>query len=836
MSIKLDLSQFKHVKSDGKTTTLQHRDGHQLTIAHKSMSPEAQKQLTALATSAQTPLDKQESTAMMASGGLSTATNSIQNYATYGQNTNPEPQTPDQKASRLPPTNDQQKAAVKAQLDKVDQENATDQARMANGMAEGGKVSAAQTIKNKRMNPDSKSVIVLPSAQEESEKKQKDTGFGKVQMKADGGTLQAASNNQSATNSTGVASASDIWNNVKGAFDSKANGGEIKKPKFCAYCGGMAHGGECKSEPKMYADPQEPVSQDDSAPTAPQALQPAPDVAQATSFDLPKAEQDNKQKLVETPPIMQATRDKYNQLAGNNPGDPTAPIVDPGIMTFGPNGEPPKNFNPDIWSQAEQQIKTQSQMDLNAKTQEAQKIQAENEVRARAGLDPVPLPQAVPKDATQDFQQQIGAIPQNSNQPNTPAPTVPGAQPASAPSESYDPEQMLKSGYSQELAGIHNTGVAQAQQAEAQQADYQKQIDIQQHAQQNYQNSVATLDKERQNFISDIQNNHISPEQYWTGTKNPQTGEYEGGHSKIAAGIGMLLAGFNPTNNPNAAIQFLQKQMDRNMDAQVQNMGARKTLLEANLHQFQNLNQATSMTRIMMNDALSNQINMEASKAASPLAKAAAQNAIGQLQMDSSQKFRQLSLMHAMTQLATNSGGNPDAIGQTIGYMRAINPEMAKTYEQLYVPGIGLGKVPVPDNARQELTAKQDLNNAAQDLYQYSKQHTNLVPGSADYNFGVTKALAFQQKVREGLLGTVFRESEKPLLEKFSKENPAGAFKALSTQPQLRAIIDSNNNSLNVLKKTYGLPTPAPGPQIKTVNGVQYIRGPNGQAVPYKGK
>jgi len=59
MSIKLDLSKFKHVKSDKNTTTLRHKDGHELTIAHNAMSPEMKTQLSALSglsTEAQTPL------------------------------------------------------------------------------------------------------------------------------------------------------------------------------------------------------------------------------------------------------------------------------------------------------------------------------------------------------------------------------------------------------------------------------------------------------------------------------------------------------------------------------------------------------------------------------------------------------------------------------------------------------------------------------------------------------------------------------------------------------------------------------------------------------------
>lgn len=71
-SIKLDLSKFRHLKSDKDTATLQHKDGHVLTIATKALSPEFQKQLGALTNiskDAETPADKEEMKTKMADGG-----------------------------------------------------------------------------------------------------------------------------------------------------------------------------------------------------------------------------------------------------------------------------------------------------------------------------------------------------------------------------------------------------------------------------------------------------------------------------------------------------------------------------------------------------------------------------------------------------------------------------------------------------------------------------------------------------------------------------------------------------------------------------------------------
>lgn len=51
--ISLDLKKFKHIKSDDDTATLRHVDGHELTIAKKSLSPHFQQQLEAISNMAE---------------------------------------------------------------------------------------------------------------------------------------------------------------------------------------------------------------------------------------------------------------------------------------------------------------------------------------------------------------------------------------------------------------------------------------------------------------------------------------------------------------------------------------------------------------------------------------------------------------------------------------------------------------------------------------------------------------------------------------------------------------------------------------------------------------
>ncbi len=71
--ITFDLKNFKHVGSDKNTTTLRHKLGHTITLAHQHLSKEAQEQLAAMANNDLTPQQKAEKdqmTQQMNRGGV----------------------------------------------------------------------------------------------------------------------------------------------------------------------------------------------------------------------------------------------------------------------------------------------------------------------------------------------------------------------------------------------------------------------------------------------------------------------------------------------------------------------------------------------------------------------------------------------------------------------------------------------------------------------------------------------------------------------------------------------------------------------------------------------
>lgn len=555
------------------------------------------------------------------------------------------------------------------------------------------------------------------------------------------------------------------------SIEQQRSGSNLAKGgRVCEKCGGKV---------KMYADPTNKVSQDDTAPVA----QSIPNYSDPNVINEAQA-QEELHRNQETENIKQKRLEEiYNDLAANKNPMKSYTL---NAYQFGPQGQEPQQFSPETAAEAQKQYSEEEANNAAQIAQAQQEAIKTNQARTSMGLQPIPVPN-VPNGPQ---------IPGSMENPPLNTPPTKALNPSDQPSDEYGMNSamgMMQEGYNQREEAISNTAKAQAELGQQQSQVYQNAIKAKTDALNAYQDSYNELDQERKNHIADIQNSYIDPNKYWDN------------HSKVMSGIGMILAGFNPSNSPNAAVNFLKYQMDQNMTAQAQNLNTKNNLLAANIRQFGNLKDATDMTRLMQSDVVQYELNNAAAKASSPLAKSAALNASGQLKIEFAPLQQQFAMRQAMMKLANNNG-NPQAVDHMLGYMRVVNPEMAKETESRYVPGVGLGSTPIPPDVRGQLISHQNLATQGQDLFNYAQTHMNLVPGTAEYNYGVTKAMSFQQAIREGLLGTVFRESEKPLLEKFVTSNPAGALKMLTTEPRIKAILDSNEMQLNNIKRGYGLP------------------------------
>lgn len=231
--------------------------------------------------------------------------------------------------------------------------------------------------------------------------------------------------------------------------------------------------------------------------------------------------------------------------------------------------------------------------------------------------------------------QAVAPIPQPSPTPQmTPeAPPAPGANDpygVNATSEAFG------QGIAEKQAGILGESAAQSSEGMGQAAALQQQVAAQQQQVADYQSHYKDLEDERSHFMHDVENQHIDPKHYQSTM---------GVGNKIATAIGMILGGFGAAaGQENGGVAMFNKLIQQDIDAQKSNLGKSENLLNANMKQFGNLRDATDMTRVMKMDLISNQLKLEAAKAQSPMAKAKALQASGDLKMAASQQLGQLAM------------------------------------------------------------------------------------------------------------------------------------------------------------------------------------------------
>lgn len=270
--------------------------------------------------------------------------------------------------------------------------------------------------------------------------------------------------------------------------------------------------------------------------------------------------------------------------------------------------------------------------------------------------------------------------------------------PKQPPQDLYGTEaysNAFEQGVKAQKEGINAEEAAQSKLGELQQKVYAKQAEAQQNMIDSYAVHTDQLNKERQDFVQDIHNKHIDPNQY--------VGSLDTGQ-KMATIAGLILGGIGGGGQGNAALDFLNKQIDRDIEAQKSNIGKSESLLNANLKQFGNLRDATDMTRVMMSDVASRQIQDAAAKTMDPMAKARAQQALGVLDQQVAPVMSQIAMRKSLIGGAQSGRIDPAQV------IRMIVPKEEKheALKQL-------------QEAQELHKTKEDVKNAIQKIYDLNK-------------------------------------------------------------------------------------------------------------------
>lgn len=314
------------------------------------------------------------------------------------------------------------------------------------------------------------------------------------------------------------------------------------------------------------------------------------------------------------------------------------------------------------------------------------------------------------------------------------------------------------------------------------------------------------LDVERENLMNDLKNGHVDPNHLFS---TMGTGE------KIRTALGLILGGMGSglTGQPNAALELLNKKIDNDIKSQEIELGKNKSLLGYNLDKSRDIRAAREATRVMQRDLISDQLQGLETNSKDPMVRARAQNMMNQLQMQNAQSSMMLKMYQQMQSPQAQNGGTD----QQLQLMRMVNPEMAKSIDSRYVPGVGVASIPVSDQNRKEIALRSHLDNEIQQLRSFAQTNQGSL-SPAQRLKGEVLAKNVQDAYRQANGQGVFREAEAKFVGD-QVPNPTKFFAKFRTDPAYAELQDVNRNSLNTILDQHGLrPVGAARPQANVLS------------------
>lgn len=380
-------------------------------------------------------------------------------------------------------------------------------------------------------------------------------------------------------------------------------------------------------------------------------------------------------------------------------------------------------------------------------------------------------------------------------------------------------ERYLMQGLQQQQAGLQQQAKAESQLGKEEAGVLKQNIEKQDTAMEKFNENTNKMNQAREALTRDVQNEHIDPNHFWANRSTA---------GKISSVIGMIIGGLGGSDAP---LRMLNGLIDRDIDAQKTELGKKTNLLTANHQAFQDLHEATSMTRVMLNDQLGNKLKLAAANTADPMARARLLQAEGQLNSNSAQLVAQIGLKKAILGAQPTSG--EDNFNKNLNMVRVMNPAMGKELESRYVPGVGLASNPISEKSRDELIARQNLSSNLAKLENFSRQHSGTVLDRKTINEGAALARNVQDIYRRANAQGVFREAEKDFVEKSIATDPTAFFSKYRTIPGYAETRKINNSSLEALKSGLGIKqfnqgqqAPQSQPRSIVQNGFTYTLNP----------
>lgn len=393
--------------------------------------------------------------------------------------------------------------------------------------------------------------------------------------------------------------------------------------------------------------------------------------------------------------------------------------------------------------------------------------------------------------------------------PTTAGNTPPPAQPYQVPGGMQD----LAQGYQTQLGGLQKQQQGAAQTAQvtgglgAEQAGtLAGGVNQLNSLQNNYQQHYMDLTKDRQSLMKEVDSGaqHLDPTRF---VKNMSTG------SKILTGIGLLLGGMGSglTKGPNITAEFLQRNIDKDMENQRLQLGTKQNLLDYNFRQTKDLRDATDFTKLNTMDMVGMHLKQQAAVAQNPLAQAELLKNAGIIDQKAGELQNQIAMRRTFMQIGSQGGAGSEQNFQSQNNMLRMMGEegekLAKTREEHHVPGLaGQSSIPVTDKDQGSFQEMQNLGKSFQEAQNYLSQAGAVghpLPGAARAEGNALKnRIELSIGKLEGLNRFTHEEAVryKEMIPDLSGTHLTGADRA-----KLNTLAQELQNKMGTFKSGFGL-------------------------------
>lgn len=284
----------------------------------------------------------------------------------------------------------------------------------------------------------------------------------------------------------------------------------------------------------------------------------------------------------------------------------------------------------------------------------------------------------------------------------------PAQQGTVAPTQQMSPDMIsqLQGSFEKQKQAAQMLGAAQSQQGKAESDILGQNTKDLQGLQQKYDPQYADIDQERSALTQDIQNGHIDPNHY---LHDMSTGQ------KIGTAVGLILGGIGGgiTHTDNPAQQFMQNQIDRDIEGQKADLGKKENLLSMNMRRFGNLKDAEMMTRANMMDITSMKLKQAAAQSQDPIARANALNEAAKIDAQAAQTIGPLKIRQEAFKQLSSSNAAPEQKSRLMQQTGIISPSESSNIDS------SIAKIRANESLRKDLIGgyNQLKNNFAADTF-----------------------------------------------------------------------------------------------------------------------